>query len=107
MKKLISWMMVGAFFLAIFPVWADESMGNMKMDSGTAMATPAPKAKVKKAKVKAVTKVKVAKKKAAKQEVKEVWVCPMGHYSGPKTADGKCPTCGMDLEKKASAPEKK
>lgn len=29
-----------------------------------------------------------------------VWVCPMGDYSGPKTADGKCPKCGMDLVQK-------
>jgi hypothetical protein len=24
--------------------------------------------------------------------------CPMGHYSGAKTADGRCPECGMALE---------
>jgi Heavy metal binding domain len=51
-------------------------------------STPAPKAKTKKAKV------------SKKKEVKETWVCPMGDYSGPKTADGKCPKCGMDLVKK-------
>ena len=28
------------------------------------------------------------------------WVCPMGDYSGPKTANGKCPKCGMDLVEK-------
>jgi rubrerythrin len=40
-------------------------------------------------------KVKKSKKKAAR----ETWVCPMGDYTGPKTADGKCPKCGMDLVK--------
>ena len=30
----------------------------------------------------------------------KTWVCPMGDYSGPKTADGKCPKCGMDLMEK-------
>jgi hypothetical protein len=31
----------------------------------------------------------------------------MGDYSGPKTKDGKCPKCGMDLVKKKAAPAKK
>lgn len=42
---------------------------------------------------------KVKKAKKSKKAAKEVWVCPMGDYKGPKTADGKCPTCGMDLVK--------
>ncbi|OGR91376.1 MAG: hypothetical protein A2V88_16845 [Elusimicrobia bacterium RBG_16_66_12] len=29
-----------------------------------------------------------------------VFVCPMGDYSGPKTADGRCPKCGMNLVEK-------
>jgi len=28
-------------------------------------------------------------------KVAEVWVCPMGEYTG--SAPGKCPKCGMDL----------
>ena len=50
-------------------------------------ATPAPKA------------AKPAKKAASPKAVKEVWVCPMGDYKGPRTADGKCPNCKMDLVK--------
>lgn len=32
-------------------------------------------------------------------EVKATYVCPMGDYSGPNTPDGRCPKCGMDLQK--------
>ncbi|MBI5882079.1 MAG: hypothetical protein HZB91_03125 [Elusimicrobia bacterium] len=28
--------------------------------------------------------------------------CPMGHYSGARTKDGRCPECGMALEAKGS-----
>ena len=34
---------------------------------------------------------------AAKQGV---YLCPMKCYTGPKTKDGRCPKCGMDLQKK-------
>jgi hypothetical protein len=37
---------------------------------------------------------------AATAPAKEVWVCPMGHYTGDKP--GKCPKCGMALELKKS-----
>lgn len=36
----------------------------------------------------------------APEASQEVYVCPMGDYRGPKTADGKCPKCGMDLLRK-------
>lgn len=29
-----------------------------------------------------------------------VFVCPMGDYSGPKTRNGRCPKCGMELIEK-------
>lgn len=29
-----------------------------------------------------------------------VFVCPMGDYSGPRTPDGRCPKCGMNLIEK-------
>lgn len=51
----------------------------------------------------------VAKKKAAESscsqgadcggEKQVTYVCPMGHYSGPLTKDGRCPKCGMTLQK--------
>ncbi|HVZ79334.1 MAG TPA: heavy metal-binding domain-containing protein [bacterium] len=47
------------------------------------------------------------KAKKAKKTAAETWACPMGDYSGPKTADGKCPKCGMDLVKQKPAPAKK
>lgn len=39
-----------------------------------------------------------AAKGASSQE--GVYVCPMGDYSGPRTGDGRCPKCGMNLQKK-------
>ena len=39
-----------------------------------------------------------AAKGAAAQE--GGYVCPMGDYSGPRTKDGRCPKCGMNLQKK-------
>lgn len=45
--------------------------------------------------------------KKAPKEAKDNWVCPMGDYSGSKTADGKCPKCGMDLVKQEKAPASK
>lgn len=85
-----------AFLLVVQSVWADEMSKAKVMITPVADATPA-------ASHKAVTKVKKSKKKVTKEAAKEVWVCPMGDYSGPKTADGKCPKCGMDLEKKSRA----
>ncbi|HJT24717.1 MAG TPA: heavy metal-binding domain-containing protein [bacterium] len=37
---------------------------------------------------------------SSSKTVQSTWVCPMGDYSGPKTASGKCPKCGMDLVQK-------
>ncbi|MEK7288174.1 MAG: heavy metal-binding domain-containing protein [Elusimicrobiota bacterium] len=31
---------------------------------------------------------------------KEIYSCPMNDYSGSQTKDGRCPKCGMNLEKK-------
>ncbi len=89
MKKLLNLLIGTALFVAVQAVWADD-MGKME-----GMSTPVAKS------ASAVNhKVKKAKKKSVKPAAKETWVCPMGHYSGPKTVNGKCPTCGMDLEKK-------
>ena len=58
-------------------------VGNIALADGTAGSTPTP----------------VHSKAKAKKADKGIWICPMGDYKGPKTADGKCPTCKMDLEK--------
>jgi TusA-related sulfurtransferase len=29
-----------------------------------------------------------------------VYACPMGDYEGPRTPDGRCPKCGMDLKRR-------
>jgi rubrerythrin len=93
MKKLLSLLVGAGLLVAVQAVLADD-MGGMKMDGmSTPMASTTP---VEKAKVKKTKKAKVSKKKDAK----ETWVCPMGHYSGPKTSDGKCPKCGMGLVEK-------
>ncbi|MBI5622738.1 MAG: hypothetical protein HY924_03060 [Elusimicrobia bacterium] len=42
---------------------------------------------------------KAAKGKEASKSKGEIYVCSMGCYKGPKTADGRCPKCGMNLEK--------
>jgi uncharacterized paraquat-inducible protein A len=91
MKRLLSLLMGAVLLMAVQAVWADTST-----DTGTGMSTPGmgatpmttPTAKAKKA------------KKSKKKKDQTVWVCPMGDYSGPKTADGKCPKCGMDLVEK-------
>ena len=45
--------------------------------------------------------LKMAAPVLQKQEaVQAVFVCPMGDYSGPKTQDGHCPKCGMNLVEK-------
>jgi hypothetical protein len=93
MKMLLGLLMGMVFAFAAQAVWAD-GMGNTPgMSTPVAIATPATKPPTK-------AKVKKAKKKAAKEAVQAVWSCPMGDYSGPKTADGKCPKCGMDLVEK-------
>ncbi|MBI5210080.1 MAG: hypothetical protein HY927_08930 [Elusimicrobia bacterium] len=41
------------------------------------------------------------KAKAAQGQAKEAtYACSMGCYKGPNTKDGRCPKCGMNLEKK-------
>jgi uncharacterized paraquat-inducible protein A len=64
--------------------------------SGMAMSTPSASQSMAQTTPTAEKTVKKTKKKAAS---KVVWVCPMGDYSGPRTKDGKCPKCGMDLVK--------
>lgn len=86
MKKFFSLIMGIVLFLGVQALKADD------MGKGTAMSTPGmsttPKAK---------PAAKAKKTKKSKKAVKAVWACPMGDYSGPKTKDGKCPKCGMDL----------
>jgi hypothetical protein len=90
MKRLLGLLMGVALLVAVQAVWADDMGGMSTPGMGAApAATPMAKHKAKK-----------AKKKAAVKKVQAVWVCPMGDYSGPKTADGKCPKCGMDLVEK-------
>ncbi len=95
MNKLLDLLLGTALLLATPFVWADN-MGNAQ-----GMSTPAANtAPASTSAPKATAKVKKSKKKAAKPAAQSVWVCPMGDYSGPKTADGKCPKCGMDLVQK-------
>ncbi|MFA6317048.1 MAG: hypothetical protein WC943_06485 [Elusimicrobiota bacterium] len=49
--------------------------------------------------VKAAKKIKGAKAGESKSQA-ELYVCSMGCYKGPKTEDGRCPKCGMNLEKR-------
>lgn len=49
----------------------------------------------------AALKMKAHRTTSTQDTKKEVWVCPMGCYEGPKTNDGRCPKCGMNLEKKS------
>ena len=97
MKKIFHYGILAAavFGLNLTLVLADETAGPQN--------TPVPHAK---------TAKKSMQKKGnpstssghRKKSTKEVWVCPMGDYSGPKTADGKCPKCGMDLVKTETNP---
>ena len=87
----MSLLMGGAILLAVQAVKADEMGTGAGMSTPGAASTPV---------AKPAHKIKKAKKKSTKAAVQAVWACPMGHYSGPKTADGKCPTCGMDLVQK-------
>lgn len=48
---------------------------------------------------------KILKVKKSKKAAKEIWVCPMDGYTSNKP--GKCPQCGMDLEKVEPTPVKK
>jgi rubrerythrin len=89
MKKLMSLLMGAVLLVAVQTVWADDAAKADGLSTPVAASTPAVKHKAKKAKKKPVAKAAQA-----------VWVCPMGDYSGPKTADGKCPKCGMDLVEK-------
>jgi hypothetical protein len=92
MKKIfgLTVILAGGLLMAAVGGQADQAAPaagtTPSVSQPTAATTPAVKAK----------KAKKAKK-AAKKEAKAIWVCPMGDYSGPKTADGKCPKCGMDL----------
>lgn len=89
MKKLLSLLMGAALLMAVQGVWADDAAKTEAVSTPAASSTSAVKQKVKK-----------SKKKTAKVATQAVWVCTMGDYSGPKTADGKCPKCGMDLVEK-------
>ncbi len=94
MNKILSWLMGLVLMLPVQTVLADD-MGKMEgMSAPVAHSTPAGKHK--------------AKKTSKKKAVKDVYACPMGHYTGDKP--GKCPKCGMDLvkqEKVEKKPEKK
>ena len=92
-KTLKLGLMAAAVVLAGTFAQADEAQSTAS--SMSAQATPAAKAK------------KVKKHKKAGKEAKDTWICPMGDYSGSKTADGKCPKCGMDLVKQQKAPASK
>ncbi len=87
MKKLLCWLM-GMGLLTVSQVGADD-LGKMEgISRPAAGSTPVMKHKAN----------KIKKKSAGPKKEMAVWVCPMGDYSGPKTADGKCPKCGMELE---------
>jgi hypothetical protein len=85
MKRLLGLLMGAALLVAVQAVWADDTGGAAGVSTPGTSATPIAKHKAKKTK---------------KKTSQAVWVCPMGDYSGPKTADGKCPKCGMDLVEK-------
>ncbi len=81
----------GTWVLGASIVQADGNTGTGSTTMTTppaTMATPLAKSK----------KPKKSKKAAKAQSKKEVWVCPMGDYTGDKP--GKCPNCGMDLVEK-------
>lgn len=86
--------LITVFILSILAGVSSVSLADEM--SGMAMSTPAasqPMAQT------TPTTEKIAKKAKKKAASKVVWVCPMGDYSGPRTKDGKCPKCGMDLVK--------
>ncbi|MBI4678918.1 MAG: hypothetical protein HY748_15170 [Elusimicrobia bacterium] len=43
---------------------------------------------------------KKASQSSSKKPKEAVYVCSMGCYKGPNTKDGRCPKCGMNLEKR-------
>jgi hypothetical protein len=98
MKKfmgLTATLAVGSMLLAAY-VLAEQAVPT----AGTTSTGSKPKASTT-----PTAKTKTKKKSQKKNE--EVWACPMGDYSGPKTKDGKCPSCGMDLVKIEKSPPKK
>ncbi len=89
MKKILSLLLGAALLTSVSMVWADEAAKTEAVSTPAAATTPVIKSKAKK-----------AKKKAAVKKAASIWYCSMGDYTGPKTADGKCPKCGMDLIEK-------
>ena len=62
-------------------------------------ATPAVSQPSKPQKTKKAKPVRRGAKKRSPRKA-EVYVCPMGDYEGALTKDGRCPKCGMQLQKK-------
>ena len=91
MKKILCLLMGAALLLTVRIAGAEDVGKAAGMSTPVAGSTTVMKHKSAHKK----SKSKTSKAKAAQ----EVWVCPMGDYSGPKTKDGKCPKCGMDLVK--------
>ena len=89
MKKILGLLLGVALLASVSMVWADEAAKTEAVAKPAAATTPMAKSKAKK-----------AKKKAAVKKAASTWYCSMGDYSGPKTADGKCPNCGMALIEK-------
>jgi rubrerythrin len=96
MKKLFGFSAIGVGILLLGAAMA-------RADEAAAGSTPAATVQPS---AQATPVVKAKKTKKAKKAAKETWVCPMGDYSGPETADGKCPKCGMDLVKQEKEPVK-
>jgi rubrerythrin len=44
-------------------------------------------------------RIKAAKKKARAARRAQVYVCPLGCYTGRRTPNGRCPECGTRLQK--------
>ena len=96
MKKLVSLLMGAALLATVATVWADDMGKKGEATTPTANTTPVVKHKTKAS----ASDHKKKTKSSSKKEAASVWYCSMGDYSGPKTADGKCPKCGMDLIEK-------
>ncbi len=95
MRKIFNLLMGAALLATVATVWADDMGKKEGAVTPTANTTPVVKHKAK------VSAAKLKKSKAvSKKEKQSVWYCSMGDYTGPKTADGKCPKCGMDLIEK-------
>ena len=95
MKKILGLLLGAVLLIAVSTVWADEMGKKDEVATPTTNTTPVAKHKSKASVSGHKKKTKVSSKKAA-----SVWYCSMGDYTGPKTADGKCPKCGMDLIEK-------